>query len=127
MAKTLLIENALACDDLSDDEDQQCIMEQVLREIINGQNHQIQKMLGYLDAFGLPETDNCVVEINTVKTIIEGPADYDRDNGIIAGLAVAPEQPASTNTSHSSDAACARSIAPVAITAGLFLVAALAA
>lgn len=67
-------------------------MERVLRDIINTQNHQIQQMVGYLEAFDFPETDNCVVEIDTVSTTIEGPADYDRDNGIIAGLIVAPEE-----------------------------------
>jgi len=85
MAKTLLKDGALDCSDLSNEDDQQCIMETILREIVNGQNHQIQKMKRYLDAYGFPETDNCVIEIETGDKTIEGPADYDRDNGIIAG------------------------------------------
>ena len=98
MAKLLLIEGALKCDNLADEEDQQCIMERLLRDIVNSQNHQIQQMFGYLEAFGFPETDNCVIEIDTVSTTIEGPADYNRDNGIIAGLMVAPEEnPTPTN------------------------------
>ena len=92
MAKLLLLEGANKCDDLTNEDDQQCIMERLLRDIINTQNHQIQQMVGYLEAFDFPETDNCVVEIDTISTTIEGPADYDRDNGIIAGLIVAPEE-----------------------------------
>jgi len=68
MAKTLLHENVLVCEDLADEDNQDCIMEAIIREIVNTQNHQIQKMLSYLDENDYPVTDNCDVEIETVKT-----------------------------------------------------------
>lgn len=91
MAKALLKERVIMCDDLAagaENDNQDCIMELVLRDIVNTQNHQIQLMMNYLAAFDLPETDNCMVVIDTLAKVIEGPADYTRDNGIIAGLAV---------------------------------------
>jgi len=48
MAKTLLHENELDCPDLTDDENEDCALEVILREIINVQNHQIQLMRGVL-------------------------------------------------------------------------------
>mmetsp|Transcript_418 Transcript_418/g.691 ORF Transcript_418/g.691 Transcript_418/m.691 type:complete len:422 (+) Transcript_418:55-1320(+) len=65
MAKTLLKSNKLECDDLSDDETPDCVLEAVIRSIIVDQNHQIQLMRGYLDAMGYQETDDCVVKIPT--------------------------------------------------------------
>lgn len=67
MAKTLLSGNILQCDDLTDEDSTDCIMEVILREIVNTQNHQIQKMLAYLESNNIPSTDNCVVEIETVS------------------------------------------------------------
>jgi len=64
MAKTLLKTNKLQCDDLTG-ESPDCVMEVMLREIINGQNHQIQAMRGYLESMSYPETDNCEVRITT--------------------------------------------------------------
>jgi uncharacterized protein (DUF305 family) len=66
MAKTLLKSEKLVCADLSDEDSQDCVLERILREIINGQNHQIQLMNGYLAAKEYPASDNCVVEIKTV-------------------------------------------------------------
>jgi hypothetical protein len=121
MAKLLLIEGALKCDDLTDEEDQQCIMERVLRDIVNTQNHQIQQMVGYLEAFGFPDTDNCVVEIDTVSTTIEGPADYDRDNGIIAGLMIGPEQEPKSSDARVPPTAFALLLAAIFVCASLSL------
>jgi uncharacterized protein (DUF305 family) len=66
MAKTLLKSEKLVCADLTDEDNQDCILEGILREIINGQNHQIQLMNGYLKAKDYPKKDNCVVEVKTV-------------------------------------------------------------
>jgi Domain of unknown function (DUF305) len=38
MAKTLLISGTIPCDDVTDDEDPLCIMNVIVREIINNQN-----------------------------------------------------------------------------------------
>ena len=61
MAKTLLQTGKLSCPDLSDESNMDCVMEIILRDIINGQNHQIQLMRGYLAAMELPLTDDCDV------------------------------------------------------------------
>jgi len=50
MAKALLQTDKIDCPDPTDEENEDCVMEIILREIINGQNHQIQLMRGYLDA-----------------------------------------------------------------------------
>jgi uncharacterized protein (DUF305 family) len=66
MAKTLLKSEKVVCADLSDEDSQDCVLERILREIINGQNHQIQLMNGYLEAKEYSASDNCVVEIKTL-------------------------------------------------------------
>jgi uncharacterized protein (DUF305 family) len=66
MAKALLKSEKLVCADLTDENSQDCSLERILREIINGQNHQIQLMNGYLKEKDYPATDNCVVEVETV-------------------------------------------------------------
>ena len=66
MAKTLLMTDIVDCPDPTDEENIDCVMEIILREIINGQNHQIQLMRGYLEAMGYPQTDNCDVAIDSV-------------------------------------------------------------
>jgi hypothetical protein len=71
MAKTLLIENNLDCPDLTNEETPGCILEVILREIINGQNHQIQKMLGVLEELNFPVSDNCIVELDTSISELE--------------------------------------------------------
>jgi hypothetical protein len=60
-AKTLLKTGFSSCDDLSDDEDPTCIMEGILREIINGQNAQIQAMRGILESLEEPQYADCEV------------------------------------------------------------------
>jgi uncharacterized protein (DUF305 family) len=68
MAKTLLKSEKVVCADLADEDSQDCVLERILREIINGQNHQIQLMNGYLKAKEYPATDNCVVEVETLSS-----------------------------------------------------------
>lgn len=68
MAKSLLIANKLDCSDPTNEENGDCVMEIILREIINGQNHQIQLMRAYLDTKGLPQTDNCDVLISNEES-----------------------------------------------------------
>jgi Domain of unknown function (DUF305) len=67
MAKALLKEDSLGCDDLSNEDDPDCAMEVILRDIVNTQNHQIQTMLTILDAKNFPLMDNCDIEVTTVR------------------------------------------------------------
>ena len=61
-AKTLLKTGFSSnCDVLSDNEDPNCIMEGILREIINGQNAQIQVMRGVLESLEEPQYADCEV------------------------------------------------------------------
>jgi hypothetical protein len=62
MAKALL-KTGLSCEDLTDDEDPNCIMEGIMREIINGQNAQIQNMRGVLESLEEPAYADCVVPV----------------------------------------------------------------
>ena len=84
MAKATLKYAGLICDDLTEESDD-CILENILREIINGQNYEIQVcfvgftfciqlcifltdlqlMRGVLEAFQLPLSDDCVVNITS--------------------------------------------------------------
>jgi uncharacterized protein (DUF305 family) len=66
MAKALLKSGKVVCDDLTNEDSQDCILERILREIVNGQNHQIQLMNAYLEAKEYLATDNCVVEVETL-------------------------------------------------------------
>jgi uncharacterized protein (DUF305 family) len=66
MAKTLLKSGKVVCADLTDEDSQDCILEGILYEIVNNQNHQIQLMNSYLKAKEYPAADNCVVEIKSV-------------------------------------------------------------
>lgn len=63
MAKLLLKRGNLVCDDLSNEEDMDCVLMTVLYDIVNTQNFQIQQMLAYLDYKNIPEEDDCVVKI----------------------------------------------------------------
>jgi hypothetical protein len=62
MAKALL-KSGVSCKDLSDRGDPTCIMEVILREIINSQNAQIQSMRGALKALDEPAYADCVVPV----------------------------------------------------------------
>jgi len=69
MAKALLKTNKLNCDDLTNDEDPDCIFEAMALEIITGQNMQIQMMYDLLDSYRYPETDDCEVRLETTRII----------------------------------------------------------
>jgi uncharacterized protein (DUF305 family) len=84
MAKTLLKSGKVVCADLADEDSQDCVLERILREIINGQNHQIQLMNGYLEAKDYPETDNCEVRVKTV-----GSSGQQIGSATVAAVAVA--------------------------------------
>jgi hypothetical protein len=62
MAKALL-KTGLPCDDLLDDEDTNCIMQGLMREIVNGQNAQIQSMRAVLETLEEPAYADCVVPV----------------------------------------------------------------
>lgn len=65
MAKALLNTEKLAgCEDVTDDEDPLCVMQEIVYSIINNQNHQIQAMRGVLDSMGyFSETEeSCTIE-----------------------------------------------------------------
>lgn len=55
------------CPDLTDEESSDCILEVILRQIVNAQNHQIQQMRGILTAKAFPESDDCGVTVDTVR------------------------------------------------------------
>lgn len=61
--KALLKTDILQCEDLTNDESDDCVLEVILREIVNNQNFQIQTMQSVLDEAGYPQTDDCKVEI----------------------------------------------------------------
>jgi len=63
MAKALLFSEALSCEDLTNDEDNDCQLEVIAREIITAQNFQIQLMMGALELGDWPVTDDCTVSI----------------------------------------------------------------
>lgn len=67
MAKALL-PFVSDCDDLTDEEDDVCVMQILVREIINTQNFQIQTMRGVLERANAPPAADCEVEVVTKET-----------------------------------------------------------
>ena len=63
MAKALLKTGEVKCNSLTD-EDPDCEMEIILREIISNQNAQIQVMRGILEAKSMPQTNDCTVTVS---------------------------------------------------------------
>jgi hypothetical protein len=62
MAKALLHSGSLNCDDLTDDSVEDCVLQGMMYEIINGQNHQIQTMQSILqNNENYSEVKNCDV------------------------------------------------------------------
>jgi len=78
MAKALLKTGTIHCDDVTDDENSDCVMEDILRSIINGQNHQIQLMRSVLEEYELPAGDECLLDISTAST--NGNGSYSSDS-----------------------------------------------
>ena len=67
MAKALLKTGTVVCArergiDIPDDDD--CVLDGILREIIGNQNYQINIMYGLLQDGGYPKSNDCVIEIN---------------------------------------------------------------
>ena len=60
MARSLLHSGKVDCDDLTL-ETPECIMQVMVRDIINGQNYQIQTMRSVLEKLGSPATADCDV------------------------------------------------------------------
>jgi Domain of unknown function (DUF305) len=90
MAKTLLHTKKLRCEDLTNEDDPVCIMNAMMRDIINGQNYQIQVMRSVLEALNLPQTDKCVVPLHGEPVVLTenhdlSPQEYSTDGN--TGLA----------------------------------------
>merc|ERR1719491_2686108 len=56
MCKALLKSGEADCDDLTDEDDEACIINVICQEIINVQNAQIQTMRGTLESLGCDKT-----------------------------------------------------------------------
>ena len=70
MQPALLNTGKVKCDDLSDTESEQaddCALEIILREIINGQNAQIQTMRAILESKSYPEENDCKVPVGSLN------------------------------------------------------------
>jgi uncharacterized protein (DUF305 family) len=67
MAKVLLHQNVLECSDLTNEDDPVCHMEAILRDIVNTQNIQIQGMMTILEQKNFPITQDCMVEVSTLR------------------------------------------------------------
>jgi hypothetical protein len=65
MAKAMIKTGTLQCDDLTDEENPDCAMEVILREITSEQNAQIQTMRGILEAKGLLQENDCSISFNS--------------------------------------------------------------
>jgi hypothetical protein len=78
MAKSLLLNWSSSCspEDLGGD-DGACIMENIVRSIISGQNAQIQTMRQLLESYGWPEFDHCDVPMKGSSEEAEMVSDYD--------------------------------------------------
>lgn len=74
MAKTLLKTGLVDCSDVTSGTPE-CVMHVIMREIINGQNHQIQMMRDYLEAMKYPAADDCVLYIESTVSGTTGPQD----------------------------------------------------
>merc|ERR1711983_167267 len=60
----------IQCDDILEETDD-CTMMKIMYEIVNGQNHQIQKMREILESKGWPPVDDCKVAVSGItKEII---------------------------------------------------------
>jgi Domain of unknown function (DUF305) len=82
MAKSLLHSRKIPCADLTDEDDPLCIMNAMMRDIINGQNFQIQVMRKVLEALNLPQTDNCEAPLDGSPFTMEG-INTDTSSGVV--------------------------------------------
>jgi hypothetical protein len=97
MAKTLLFQQSelLNCASLDNQDDPYCVMEAVVRDIINTQNHQIQQMRGILEDLKYPEMDDCSVLVKTTSIGLDSDASS-------PGTATAPTSASGLNTNKAS-------------------------
>lgn len=82
MAKALMNTGDVKCDDILDETDD-CVLESILRDIINTQNYQIQVMQSLLDNGDFPEQDDCVVALS------DGEAKKEESNANGLSLSIA--------------------------------------
>jgi len=87
MAKALLKSNTAVCSDIDPDDDSVgCIMEPMIRGIINGQNHQIQTMRGMLERMGVTEwTSDCLIKSATGETAASAGGSTSSGSGTSSG------------------------------------------
>ena len=64
MAKALLKSGKVVCADITDEDSDMCVMEQILYEIVNNQNYQIQLMRSVNEELTYPQTDDCKVIVS---------------------------------------------------------------
>jgi hypothetical protein len=83
MAKALL-KTGLSCEDLTNEDDPNCTMENLVREIINGQNAQIQAMRGVLETLDEPAYADCVVPVFGEEQVLLKSSAFAR--GTVAAL-----------------------------------------
>lgn len=121
MAKNLLKDDLFSCDSFSADESDDCIMEDILRSIINSQNMQIGTMIAWLEDNGYPLTEECVVEIES-KVVNDGGDDNSSaevdDEGVTVDM---EEDPEASQVQQAQSLAYIRALSPVLL-AGAALV-----
>ena len=89
MAKALLKSGGLSsCDDLTNEDDVNCAMEMMMREIINDQNAQIQTMRSVLEAMEEPAYADCVVPVSGEHALQQqqtnsGSSSYSRGSNML--------------------------------------------
>lgn len=101
MAKALMKTGILSCDDITDDENPDCVMEEILRSIINNQNFQIQQMRGVLDskAYKTEEEELCVWNPEDYAAPVTLPAE---ENGSHSHSGSASDDAAGASSSDDS-------------------------
>lgn len=115
MAKTLLIRGSVTCTDYTNEDDQVCILNRLLRDIVNTQNHQIQQMRDYLDAFDQPQTDNCIIEVATLS--IEGSGSSSSSSSASESSSTGDASGTTTTTTTTTTAATSVKYYPAEMTA----------
>jgi len=86
MAKTLLQSGYLQCEDISDEESEDCVMNSLLFDIIAKQNSQIQQMKKVLDNKNYPESDSCDLSQYSSKQTDDETDDETGGGGSIKAL-----------------------------------------
>lgn len=104
MAKALLHSGSLQCDDLSDDSEEDCVLQSMMYEIINEQNYQIQTMRVLLaDNAAYPESDNCVVAFPEHSVVGQAPSPTGDDSPVQAPPTTGNDSPVQAPSSPTGD------------------------